>query len=531
MSQRRPAVPAAPADMNLSLRPEPVAIVDGDDDSKADRDGESAAPSGDDGNDDGIGERPQPRRYPRRALSLAEQQAAEVAAAEAAAAKDIEIAELRRQLLQAQQQAQPQQQHQQQQLQQHRKHSSSSADTAAAIAAAVAAAMAQMQQQQQAASIPAQVLLSSLGQLERFHGRASDANGLIARDWMAQAEHYFEDREGALGQSAAEGDKARVTTAVRALTEEGLRWWQSLPAANRPATWAMFKNAFLQRFGGVASKQAREAALELFVEPFTRLPAASKDRLTAQAIREYTARFLDLAAQVDSARMPDSAKLRLYAKGLPQRYAELVLTEDAKEPPLPLHKVTELVVTRALTKALAAAAAAGSSAAAAPAAPSGSTRTAGGTKAVDAVSLCMANLGYSRSEAEQLFVQDEGWPEHDTSDDSRRSPGPAGGSSAAEDRLVQRLLAAFGAQRTDSGTRPSAAPKGKKPPHNDRNVPRGVLADIPAELLAARKEAGLCAKCGVAKYEPGHHGHNARACKNDPDKTTSVEAGKRKAGF
>jgi hypothetical protein len=50
-------------------------------------------------------------------------------------------------------------------------------------------------------------------------------------------------------------------------------------------------------------------------------------------------------------------------------------------------------------------------------------------------------------------------------------------------------------------------------------------------LFHARKKAGLCCKCGVAKYEPDAHGHNARTCKAAADKTTSVEEGRKKAGF
>jgi len=57
------------------------------------------------------------------------------------------------------------------------------------------------------------------------------------------------------------------------------------------------------------------------------------------------------------------------------------------------------------------------------------------------------------------------------------------------------------------------------------------MKEIPQDLFDARKKAGLCCKCGVAKYEGGGRGHNAGTCKAAPDKTTSVEEGRKKANF
>ena len=54
---------------------------------------------------------------------------------------------------------------------------------------------------------------------------------------------------------------------------------------------------------------------------------------------------------------------------------------------------------------------------------------------------------------------------------------------------------------------------------------------IPQELATARKEAGLCIKCGVEKYEPGGKGHNARTCQRAIDPKTSVAEGLKKASF
>ena len=57
----------------------------------------------------------------------------------------------------------------------------------------------------------------------------------------------------------------------------------------------------------------------------------------------------------------------------------------------------------------------------------------------------------------------------------------------------------------------------------------GALKDIPEDLIAARKKANLCAKCGVVRYERGAKGHNARTCKASPDKTTSAADGLKRA--
>ena len=57
------------------------------------------------------------------------------------------------------------------------------------------------------------------------------------------------------------------------------------------------------------------------------------------------------------------------------------------------------------------------------------------------------------------------------------------------------------------------------------------MKEIPQELFEARKKAGLCCKCGVAKYEPGGRGHNAATCKAAADKATSVAEGLKKANF
>ena len=76
-----------------------------------------------------------------------------------------------------------------------------------------------------------------------------------------------------------------------------------------------------------------------------------------------------------------------------------------------------------------------------------------------------------------------------------------------------------------------AGPAARERGNSRRNAPSGVLKEIPQDLFEARKKAGLCCKCGVAKYEGGNQGHNARTCKAAADKTTGVEEGRKKANF
>ena len=93
---------------------------------------------------------------------------------------------------------------------------------------------------------------------------------------------------------------------------------------------------------------------------------------------------------------------------------------------------------------------------------------------------------------------------------------------------MERLLAAFTSRLASASS--SSGPQGKAQSQR-RNAPDHVRGDIPDGLFKERKAAGLCAKCGVAKYEGGHNGHNSRTCKAAADKTTSVTEGKKKAGF
>ena len=135
----------------------------------------------------------------------------------------------------------------------------------------------------------------------------------------------------------------------------------------------------------------------------------------------------------------------------------------------------------------------------------------------------------SDDEARGYIAESEGWAAHDTSgapagrsaaaSASAAAAGSAGGSPAGWeqflDALDERLERRYGGKAAQSR----------------RTVPGDVMREIPEQLAMQRREAGLCIKCGVAKYEPGSRGHNSRTCKAPANKTTGVgNEGKRKAG-
>ena len=384
-------------------------------------------------------------------------------------------------------------------------------------------------QQQAASGAPpatAQLLaLSSLGQLRGFNGRV-DASGLAAREWLAHAEHHFGAREHAVGVDSAHGDAYRVHAARNALTDDALRWLSALPQP--PTTWAAFRDAFLQRFSSVPAVQVREAQLQRFVDTARRI----RDKLSVEGIQRYTTLFLQHAGEIPPERMTEATKRTLYAQGLPARYAETVLIEDAKASPPPLHEIAQAVLSKATLKAYAATGGAPASYGGTASSASSSARSPDAMDtSLDAISLCAAQFGVSRAEATAYLAESEGWAPYDTAaasspraSSSSLLPAARAPASAAstESQQMERLLAAFEARYGDKTGRPQS---------QRRHVPGPIRDSVPDALVDARKAAGLCVRCGVVKYGPGAHGHNSRTCKAPVDKTTSAADGKKKADF
>ena len=368
---------------------------------------------------------------------------------------------------------------------------------------------------QQAASSARLLVLQSLGALPSFSGKGGDTT-LIAHEWLQRAENYFAAREHALDLDAAQGDQARLLTAAYALQDDARRWYDALPQP--PSTWASFRDTVKARFCSVPSERIRVDKLRAFVDKVHRV----RDKLNVQGMQALTARFAELAGQVPDDLVTAREKLALLARGLPLRYAEVVMMEDAKKPPTPLHEVINIVLSRAATKEQAGSYG-GTSSSAASAAPMD----------VNSVALAIARFGWTPEEAQLNLIDSEGWAPHDTHGGSQSSQGSAGAGPASSassspatlstDQVTQ-LLAAFAAH----------ARVGAGPAARDRNQSRrqgGIAKEIPAELVEARKDARLCIRCGVAEYEPGSSGHNAATCDAAVDRTTSVAEGLKKAGF
>jgi hypothetical protein len=235
-------------------------------------------------------------------------------------------------------------------------------------------------------------------------------------------------------------------------------------------------------------------------------------------MQAFTARFAQLAGEVPDDLVTGRGKLALLARGLPQRYSEVVLQEEAKKPTPPLHQVINTVLARASQKEQAASYG-GASSTPASAAPLG----------LDAISLAVSTFGWSREEAQTNLSDSEGWAPHDTFGGAQgsSSSAPASATSSPPQSLNDQIQAAV----LNALSRVGAGPAGRDRNQSRRSVPGGVTKEVPAELAKSRYDAGLCIKCGIAKYEPGGKGHNSRTCKAPADKTTSVAEGRKKANF
>ena len=384
----------------------------------------------------------------------------------------------------------------------------------------IQALQAQLQQQHPP---PPHRIVATIGRLEPFTGQGS---ALAAQQWLKKIEYRFTVCEAMLGiQNTSQATGARLLATADALVEEADRWFSGLPQA--PATWAAFREAFVRRFAGVATTDAKLSELQRLVQTAQRV----REKLNVDGLRRYATQFLQLAGEIPPEVMSDYLKRKSFAEGLPQKHAEYALSRNRSEHPPELHALVDDILARALDRAMSTATLGGS------AGPQH-----GDAMQLDAVSLCAAQFGVSREEAARYVEPGEGWAVHDTGDGGRNAgpssapaPFPGPSSRAPDTDAVERLLAAFESRMesrfgTASGGAGSHGTQSRSQSQR-RNVPGGVLAEVPAALLEARKAAGLCIRCGVTKYEGGNKGHNARSCRAPVDKTTPAAEGKKKAGF
>jgi hypothetical protein len=330
-----------------------------------------------------------------------------------------------------------------------------------------------------AANVPAaqQMLgLASLGMLPNFAGQA-DASGMAAREWLQKAEHHFSVRETTLGVSAAQGDTFRVHSARAALTGDALRWLMALPSP--PSTWQEFKTAFANRFSSVPAAQVREQQLRQFVSAAHRL----RDKLNVEGLQRYTTLFLQRAGEIPSGRMTEATKRHLYSQGLPTRYAEMVLTEDAEAEPMALHEVAQHVLAKATMKTYAGASAGYQIEEAS------TTQRDGDAMDVDAVSLCAAHFGVTRDEAAAYCTTGRDGMHAAWSDVAPARGSPPTTPPSTE--LLAQLLAAIAAPRQQKGTSMSPSAGCSKPGFAMEDGLVALLEDFIAAWKQARQDQGF----------------------------------------
>lgn len=377
--------------------------------------------------------------------------------------------------------------------------------------------LAHQQQLQAAASAAAQqqlavqlVQMQSLGSLARFSGKGAIA-GTQTGEWLRRAERWFAAREASLGLAAGpQLEQLRVTQAVEALEQDAARWYETIPQASRPTTWADFRTQLTQRYSSASTESVRLTQLRAFAAAGGKL----RDKLTLEGMQSFLSRFQQLAGELPSWLLSDHGKLELLGQALPNRVAEPVWIEHRKDPTqsalLPLHELVTKVLGKAYSKEYAANG--GAAAASGAAGSSGSTYM---MEDINAVQLCATEFGVDSATAQRYLMPAEGWAPHDTGaqQHSAAAAGFHGSTAALEERLLNAFEARYG-----------------KPQSQRRMVPKPVAAEVPEELARKRREAGLCIKCGIVKYEGGR-GHNSRTCRAAADKTTGTQEGRRKAGL
>ena len=207
-----------------------------------------------------------------------------------------------------------------------------------------------------------------------------------------------------LSHDSPEADRARVLTAVPSLTGDAHRWYSSLPAAEKPQTWAAFEACVRKRYcNGAAEERLRLDVLTVFVQNAARL----REKYTLPALESFVARFQEIANEIPDSFATIHSKLSLLAQGLPARYAETILREDAKRPVPALHEVVNAVVARAAFKEGAAAYASGSHA---------SALNQRQRRLRRGYSRCASQtFGVDRSVAASYLAPQEGWAPHNTS--------------------------------------------------------------------------------------------------------------------
>ena len=341
--------------------------------------------------------------------------------------------------------------------------------------------------------------------LPLFDGSGS-VGGTAAHSWLRQVERAFDERASIAGPVS---DGRRIGAAGVALRGGADTWYASL--TQRPSTWGEFKKALLGRFQPTSVQLILENRLNELVDAAAKL----RHRLNTQGLERYTQQFQLLAHQIPSGLMLERTKVLLYAKGLPNRLHEHILHADVKAQesgvPMDLSQIVDQILQRSATRE---------------SALGHTTAAAGQSSSSDAMDLsavqqCCQAFGVSAADAAQYMEPAEGWSLHDTSAPLRNNvrdhaPSTPSSSASAFAQQLNAIQQQLSAMSSGSSSRRSIAPPARE--------------SVPKELVAERVKAGLCVRCGVAKYEGGNTGHNSRTCKAPMDKTTSAAVGAKKAG-
>lgn len=341
--------------------------------------------------------------------------------------------------------------------------------------------------------------------LPLFDGSGS-TSGLAAYSWIQQVERAFEERVSIAGTLE---DSRRIHAAAKSLRGGASTWYASL--SPMPTAWSGFKSELLNRFQPASALRLIESQLELLVDRVSKF----RERLNTQGLERYTQNFQLLANQIPSDRMLERTKVLLFSKALPTRLRELVLVEDEKaatdsssKDKFTLNIIVDKILRRSATRETASGTA-----------PESGRSTPSEAMDLSAVTMCSQSFGVSMEEASGYFESVEGWVPHDTSSAGSSGSAPHNPSStpvaASQASLVQQVNA-LQAQLAAMSRRTVSPP---------------IKKEVPEQLAADRRAAGLCVRCGVAKYEPGGRGHNSRTCQSPPDKTTSAAVGAKKAGL
>ena len=148
---------------------------------------------------------------------------------------------------------------------------------------------------------------------------------------------------------------------------------------------------------------------------------------------------------------------------------------------------------------------------------------------LSAIEMCPHALKFdlSAAEARGYLEETEGWAEHDTSTRSHHS----GSTSHSSQPAAKRPGNSHTSPAAADLTRQVNALQAQLAAMSRRTISPPVKRDVPEQLAMERRTAGLCIRCGVAKYEAGGRGHNSRTCQAPVDTSTSAASGAKRAGL